>query len=358
MRRVLVEFLKLLVQSIAFWTFSFCAFIFIRFFEINEDIGLKYNPNQEVPITYWLEFGVILGIIIGFFYAIAEFFFEKYVTQKLNLGLSLLLKTISYLILLIFSLSFLTFLVEEGIDIDLPNDKGWWRTSTMFWMAVGYFFLSSLFFSVIRIAIERFGRGMFFNMLIGKYRKPKEEKRIFMFLDLKSSTTAAEALGHYKYSQLIQDCFYDLNAIIRKYDAEIYQYAGDEAILSWKYESGIKENRCIDIYFEFMRKLQKKSDYYDKKYDLIPKFKAGIHGGTLMAAEVGTIKKEMAYHGDVINTTARIQSECNKYDEMLLISEDLLNKLSLNSIFKSKPLGSIQLKGKFEKVCIYSINLL
>ena len=170
---------------------------------------------------------------------------------------------------------------------------------------------------------------MFLKIFFGKYRSPKEEKRIFMFLDLKSSTSMAETLGHYKYSQLIQDCFLDLNLIIRKYDAEIYQYVGDEVVLSWKYKNGVKEKKCVNIYFDYISRLQGKETYYIEKYGVLPQFKAGMHGGTLMAAEVGFIKKEMAYHGDVINTTARIQGECNKYGEQLLISKILNEDLNL-----------------------------
>ena len=36
-------------------------------------------------------------------------------------------------------------------------------------------------------------------------------------IDLKSSTQAAEQLGHKKYSLLIQDCFRDLSDLIVKY---------------------------------------------------------------------------------------------------------------------------------------------
>ena len=48
-----------------------------------------------------------------------------------------------------------------------------------------------------------------------------------------------------------------------------------------------------------------------------------------MVAEVGVVKKEVAYHGDVINTSARIQAECNKHKVPILISEELLNDLRL-----------------------------
>ncbi|MHA1992727.1 MAG: hypothetical protein ACW98A_17360 [Candidatus Hodarchaeales archaeon] len=64
------------------------------------------------------------------------------------------------------------------------------------------------------------------NFILGKYHHPKEEKRTFMFMDLKSSTTYAEKLGHIEYNKLIQDCFFDLTDVVAENNANIYQYVG------------------------------------------------------------------------------------------------------------------------------------
>jgi len=79
----------------------------------------------------------------------------------------------------------------------------------------------------------KFTPGVLILLLMGRYDNPKEEERIFIFLDLKSSTTHAEKLGHVKYSKLIRDCFLHINYISVKYRAEIYQYVVDEIVLSW-----------------------------------------------------------------------------------------------------------------------------
>jgi adenylate cyclase len=85
--------------------------------------------------------------------------------------------------------------------------------------------MSALF--ILQVS-DKFGQGVLISFLLGKYYRPKEDDRIFMFMDLKSSTTSAEKLGHIKYSQFIQDCFFDITDVITKYDAKIYQYVGDE----------------------------------------------------------------------------------------------------------------------------------
>lgn len=358
MKYNLFKFLRLLAFTILFWSFACTLFIVIRFFAYGEEQGEVYiNPKNIIPFTEWLDFGLILGVMMGVFYAIVEFSFEKYISLKLNLALSILLKSIFYLIFLVISLSLITFLAEERMDIDLPNDIGWWRTDPLFWLCTAYFLLTSLVFSFIKIANDKLGSGVFIKMLLGKYRKPQEEKRILMFLDLKDSTAIAEQIGHKQYSQFIQDCFFDLNRILRRYEAEVYQYVGDEAVISWTYAKGIKNNRCIALFYAFQDRLIKRSKYYENTYGINPIFKAGLHGGTLMVAEVGTIKKEIAYHGDVINTTARIQSECNRYNENLLISNSLLEDIDLQPNYVSKTIGDVQLKGKQEIINISSIHI-
>jgi len=234
----------------------------------------------------------------------------------------------------------------------------WWLKDERFMAILLYIILCSFIFSLMKIAAERFGRGVFIKILMGKYRTPKEEERIFMFLDLKNSTTIAERLGHLKYSQFIQDCFYDLNMIVFKYEAEIYQYVGDEAVLTWPYARGIANNNCVRLFFEFQQQRQSREGYYLKKYGVYPEFKAGLHGGTLMVAEVGFVKKELAYHGDVINTSARIQAQCNNYNVTLLLSEKLIQDITLEEFSTSESLGSVLLKGKKKEVKIHAVTAL
>jgi adenylate cyclase len=216
--------------------------------------------------------------------------------------------------------------------------------------------LTSLIFLFIKISIEKFGKNNFLKMLLGTYKKPKEEARIFMFLDLKNSTGIAEQLGHFKYSEFIQECFYDLNSVVSKYDAEIYQYVGDEAVITWNLKKEKANNNCIMLFFAFEEQISSRVKLYKNKFGIIPEFKAGVHAGKLIVVEVGTLKKELAYHGDVINTAARIQSLCNSYNQRLIVSEFLLNRIKLHNLINSTQLGEIALKGKKEKINLFGIS--
>lgn len=211
-------------------------------------------------------------------------------------------------------------------------------------------------FSFLQIANEKFGKGIFEKMLLGIYKKPQEVARIFMFLDLKSSTTIAEKLGNYRYSQFIQDAFIELNEVVSKHSATIYQYVGDEAVLMWSIKNGLQQNNCLEVYFKFKEQLTGKKEYYQNKYGFHPEFKASVHRGNVILAEIGTIKKELTYYGDVINTSARIQSLCNQYQQQLLVSEKIWNEINSKKNYRSQVYADAFLKGKDETVTLFGVQ--
>ena len=354
----LKQFFRQLLFANIYWIIAFSFFILIRFVAHGEEQGDSFIITTEGrPISEWIHYGVILGILIGTLYAIIEFVYGKLITKYVYLGITFITKVVLYIIVLIFSYTFIVSFIELDMNINLPNDRGWWIKSAIFWLATAYFFTASFFYLIIKLAKERFGLNIMLNLILGRYRKPREEERIFMFLDLKASTTIAENLGHYEYSRFIQDCFYDLNKIIKRYNAEIYQYVGDEVVLSWPINKGLRNNNCIKLFYAYIKVLDRRSKYYKKKYGIVPYFKAGIHCGKLIIAQVGIEKKELAFHGDVINTASRIQDLCNDYNSPLLASEALLNRLALKPFFKIHPKGSIELKGKEQTVNVFEITM-
>lgn len=357
MNKKLTNYLNYLWQSILFWTLAISVLAVIRFYGIGDDEGIQIVEGYEeiVSLQKILPFFALLGAAMGFIYGTLEYLFDGIVSKRMSIGLRTLIKVFIYFTFIVVLLTLLIELVTHVYDIHIDNERGWWRKDRTFRAIVLYVFLSAMVFSFIKISNDKFGKGVFLKMLLGKYKKPTEEYRIFMFLDLQSSTTIAEKLGHYKYSQLIQDCFYDLNDLVPKHSAEIYQYVGDEAVLSWPYKKGLANNQCVKLFFSFQDLIVSKETYYQNKYGLVPKFKAGMHGGKLMVAEVGVVKKELAFHGDVINTSARIQSECNNYGVSILVSEQLIDDLGTIKEYTQKSLGSVLLKGKNEEVKIFTL---
>jgi adenylate cyclase len=180
-----------------------------------------------------------------------------------------------------------------------------------------------------------------------------EEDRIFMFLDMKSSTTHAEKLGASQYSFLVQDCFLDMTRAARLSGAEIYQYVGDEAIFTWK-TSALNLKNSIRHFFLFRENLRQRSSYYRQQYEIVPEFKAGIHHGMVIRTHVGLTRKSIAFHGDTINTASRIQGMCNELKKDLLVSAAVKDGLSESFAFNCE--GTYLLKGKDCRVNIFSVT--
>lgn len=201
----------------------------------------------------------------------------------------------------------------------------------------------------------KFGEGNIWNMIRGKYQTPKHEQRIFMFVDLNSSTTIAETLGDERYHQLLKDFFTDITNPILDNKGEIYQYVGDEVVITWPFENGINSIRCIDCFFDMKKEIEKYRTKYLEKYGLLPGFKAGLHCGKVVAGEVGIIKRDITFSGDVLNTTSRIQGKCKEFNVDIIASDELINALTLAKKYTSHLLGCIKLRGKEKDVELSTI---
>jgi len=104
------------------------------------------------------------------------------------------------------------------------------------------------------------------------------------------------------------------------------------------------------------RALDKREERYQRDFGHVPRFKGGMHLGVVTTGEVGALKKEIVYTGDVLNSAARIQGLCKTYAVDLLISEDLATNLPLNEGFQRQSLGSLPLKGKKEEITVYRLK--
>jgi len=204
---------------------------------------------------------------------------------------------------------------------------------------------------------DKFGPGNLWKFIRGKYYNPKEEKRVFMFLDLKSSTSIAEKIGHTQYYNLLNDFYAVVTDPIINHFGDIYQYVGDEIVVSWDADKvGIVDN-CISCFFEIKNSIELEKEKFIHRYGVFPEFKAGIHCGVVTVGEIGVMKRDIVYSGDVLNTTSRIQEACNVHNAELLVSEDVIGLLNNPDYFQINPIGELSLKGKVKKISVSSIKI-
>ena len=302
-----------------------------------------------------------LGGIIGG--SIIIFYIEKIWRTK-SLGLAIAVMSVSYTILFMLLVGFAELIYQCYLQ-HLPVYH-----SSVIYASMEYFasidslknYLTWWFISIATIVIlqvnDKYGPGALTDLILGNYHKPKSEERIFMFLDLRSSTATAEELGEEAYFNYIHDFFVDTTDAILETKGEIYQYVGDEIIVSWKVKNGIERANVLRCFFFVQQAIENKKDYYLEKYNRVPGFKAGIHCGRVTTGEIGIVKKEITFTGDVLNTTSRIQEQCNVFGVDLLISNQLLRILPRSKNMKAKNIGEISLRGKGSKVALSTIKFI
>ncbi|MEO8587887.1 MAG: adenylate/guanylate cyclase domain-containing protein, partial [Flavobacteriales bacterium] len=162
--------------------------------------------------------------------------------------------------------------------------------------------------------------------------------------------------GHVKYFQLLNELYADITDPIVYSRGEIYQYVGDEISVSWPLRRGVGRLRCIRCFLDIRAKLQRRAKHYEQRYGLLPAFKAGFHYGQVTTGEVGLVKKERIFSGDVVNTAARIQNSCNAHGVDNLMSRELLDLLRPQAKFAVREIGSIALKGKRHTTSLWTIE--
>ncbi len=354
--KLIVRFNRMIRNVFFHFFFWFASFLFYAFLTGENQIFKVYLNFLEVDNTYLIM--AVLSIFIALIFSIIDGLFPYRFRRFFPRWLITFFKSILYL-----SSAFILILVAARLPLDTFTNKKYTDILNQipdmnihFLRFLVYFYVAGFLITLFHEMIRRVGRKNLRNWVFGLLNRPVEQERIFMFIDMKKSTTIAEKLGHKKFSHLVQDVFNDM-AVVDNYRGEIYQYLGDGAIISWGIKDGITRLNCLKAFAAFNRLVKRRHRYYNRKYGLIPEFKAGMHAGKVMVLQVGQIRRDLSYNGDTINTAARIESVCNDYRSTLLISGELYNMLPENKYFNFKKLDNIKLKGKRRGVDIYAVKI-
>ncbi len=308
----------------------------------------------------------INGIIVGLFISFTISFVENNILQerlrRMRFSTALIIRTSAQIAIILFfvflgDVLYSMFSSQKSIGdvLQLPSVRRFLFGGEMV-MIVLYAVTFTFLVNMIRQMSRMLGQNVLVNMIVGKYSEPIEEERIFMFLDLDASTTIAERLGNIRYHNLLDDYVYDITKPIIESRGEIYQYVGDEVVVTWTTDRPVDAMNSIDCFFRICDTMDRIAPKYQKKYGFVPGFKAGFHCGTVVAGQIGDVKKEIVFQGDVVNTASRIKETCGSLGVRILISRELLDKIPMEkSVYRSLRVGSFLLKGKEHEVELFSV---
>jgi class 3 adenylate cyclase len=219
---------------------------------------------------------------------------------------------------------------------------------------VGSAFAGSILFGAVYELVRLVGGRAFLNVILGRYRHPTREQRVLLFLDLVGSTTLAEQLGELRVQELLTRFFFDIDEAIVAHGGEVHAYVGDEVIVTWPVAAA-RQSRPIDCVFAIQDRIAELAARYISEFGLVPNFRAGLHAGPVVIGECGDSRPQVAYFGDTMNVTARLQERCKEAGRTLLVSGDLLRLLDPGQDFAVEALGPTQLRGRKAEVEVFAV---
>ncbi len=219
------------------------------------------------------------------------------------------------------------------------------------------------FFVVLALTIQfvlqmnrMIGANVLRYFVTGVYHRPRREERIVLFLDLEGSTHLAERLGSATYFELLRRFVDDLTEPVLGCAGEIYQYAGDEVVITWPHGRGVRAANCVRCFFEIGDVIAAGAARYERDFGVVPRFRGGLHGGTVTAGELGDLRQQIVFVGDVLNTAARLEEYAKRTGRDLVVSGTLLERLELPAGIASVRCGELELRGKEARVVAYALS--
>ena len=344
------QFLALVV----FYVGGMQLFMYLKLLGISE-----LQATTEAQRRSMLPTSTIMGLVIALSVGLLElklfskwdrFSFRKYLLYKYTV-IILTIVGGSIVIYFLFTVAWLGLSAGAALK-SIPA----FLRSENFLSVFIYLLLFSIFLNMFKTVSERLGPQAMLGALFGKYHQPSEEDRTFIFIDLQSSTALAEKLGHVQYSLFIDRCFQVLTGCIYEFNASLYQFVGDEAVLSWKTAAAKKTLAPVHLYYAFASKLEAERKNFMDQFGEAPHFKAAIHAGLVTVTQIRSTKMDIVYHGDVLNTCARIVGECSRLKKDLLVSSTVAQWVQNDAEYSVAFTDNLLLRGKGAETAIYEVK--
>jgi adenylate cyclase len=200
------------------------------------------------------------------------------------------------------------------------------------------------------------GRRTLRNIVLGRYHRPRSEERFFLFVDIVGSTALAERIGPDAVHRFLDRVFRLASDPIDDHGGEIYQYVGDEMVVTWTAAEGREDARPIACLFAIQTALDEAAPKFEREFGVAPGIRAALHAGPVISGEVGGSKRDIVFHGDVMNTASRLEQATRDLDRRFLVSADALSRLAGMERYALEPLGPRALRGRAAPVEVYACS--
>jgi adenylate cyclase len=310
-----------------------------------------WNDPDEATIANYLRSG-LHGALIAVFGWGANLYFNSRASGWLRtwpLVAEISLRAVAMAI----TIAVVILVMQAAIYDQLPSDE--WLLDQFPRIVAISFVLSVIFGAIFELA-RLIGGRVLLNVILGRYRHPTREDRVLMFLDLVGSTSLAEALGELRMQELLTRFFFDIDEPIVAHGGEVHAYVGDEVIVSWPLSVEVSSGSCLDCFFAVRDRIEDRAESYRREFGSVPRFRAGLHAGPVVISECGDSRRQIAYFGDTMNVTARLQEHCKAVGLPLLVSAELLKRVRPGPQLRLEALGQAALRGRAASVEIFAVE--
>jgi adenylate cyclase len=230
------------------------------------------------------------------------------------------------------------------------------RTPRALAITVAFSLAVTFVFVTVLQAATLLGRRTFRDLLLGRYRRPRAERRFFLFVDVVGSSAIAERLGPLDAHRFLAAVFAAAAEPVAEARGEIYQYVGDEMVVSWTETEGAVHARPLCCLFALRAALAARAERFRARFGAVPALRAALHFGEVIAGEVGDQRRAIVFHGDVMNTAARLEQATRDVGLRFIVSQAALEALGRPSALELTDLGALALRGRAEPVRAYGIR--
>lgn len=209
---------------------------------------------------------------------------------------------------------------------------------------------------MLRHASQIVGERSFRDIMRGRYHRPHTEDRFFLFVDVVGSTPVAERLGALAVHRYLDRVFQVASDPVDAHGGEVHQYVGDEMVVTWSAADGRPEARPLACLFAIEAALAAAAPEFEHDFGIVPKIRAALHAGQVVTGEIGGSRRAIVFHGDVMNTTSRIENATRTLGRNFLVSADALARIEGAGNYSLEDLGPQQLRGREALVRVYAVS--
>ena len=223
-------------------------------------------------------------------------------------------------------------------------------------LTIAFSLAATFVFVALLQAAGLVGRRTFLDLLRGRYRRPRLERRFFLFVDLVGSTALAERLGPLEAHRMPAAVFAATAEPIAAWRGEIYQYVGDEIVITWSEAEGAQAARPVRCFFAMQAALAARAPAFRGTFGEVPQLRGALHFGEVAAGEVGEQRRAIVFHGDAVNATSRLEQATRELGCRFLVSGEALEALGPLEDLRLRDAGTLALRGREQPMRAWSLQ--